>query len=142
MNANRPWIGIVTLGTAVACVVALLVAILGAAAGELAAEPEAASPPPSSPAPQREALPVQSYEGMLTDSVCGAKHKASIGEGASDCARACVHAGASFALIDGDKVYILEGDYSLLKRVAGQRVRITGSLKGSAITVTGVAGAS
>jgi hypothetical protein len=152
MNGNRPWIQIVTLGTAIACVLALLIAILGTAAGELAADPEPGSAPQSSPepatllqsspTPRHYARPEQNFEGMVTDSVCGARHKATIGEAAGNCARACVHAGASFALIDGDKVYTLEGDYALLKPVAGQRVRILGSQRGNAITVTAVAGAS
>ncbi len=32
------------------------------------------------------------------------------GKTAGDCARMCVHGGAAFALVDGDKTYLLDGD--------------------------------
>jgi hypothetical protein len=81
----------------------------------------------------------QTYEGMITDTRCGAKHSAVIGLSASDCARACVHAGEHFVLVDGDSVYILEGESASLKQLAGQRVRIMGLLKGNKISVSSVA---
>jgi len=84
--------------------------------------------------------PTQSYEGMLTDTHCGAKHSAAIGKAAADCARVCVHGGERFALVDGDNVYVLEGDLESLKRMAGRRVRIAGSLNGNTIAVSSVAG--
>src|ERR1700692_529346 len=39
------------------------------------------------------AIQTQSYEGMITDTHCGAKHSAAIGMGAGDCARGWVHRG-------------------------------------------------
>jgi hypothetical protein len=80
----------------------------------------------------------QTYEGVVTDTHCGAKHSAAIGKTAADCARACVHGGEEFALVDGDTIYRLEGDQMLLKRVAGQRVRVVGTLKGNRLTVTSI----
>ena len=85
------------------------------------------------------AIQTQSYEGMITDTHCGAKHSAAIGMGAADCARVCVHGGEQFALVDGDSVYVLEGHLEALKRTAGQRVRIVGILNGNKISVSGVA---
>lgn len=91
-----------------------------------------ASAGPSSASPQ------QTYEGMITDTRCGAKHSVSIGKTASDCTRICVHSGEQFALIDGDQVYVLRGESSALKLVAGQRARVAGILNGRTIFVTAV----
>lgn len=89
---------------------------------------------------QSSAAATQSYEGVITDTHCGAKHSAAIDKAAADCARVCVHGGEQFALVDGDNVYVLEGDLEVLKRMAGQRVRITGNLNGKTIAVSSVAG--
>jgi hypothetical protein len=132
MKANRFWIELITLCTAIACALALLFATLGAAAGAATAEPE--------PSQASELAPTQqhTYEGMVTCTRCGAKHKATIGKTATDCTLACVQGGAQFALVDGDKTYILLGDIVVLKRIAGQRVEVTGALHGNAIKVTSV----
>ncbi len=81
----------------------------------------------------------QNYEGMITDTHCGAKHSAAIGLAASDCARVCVHGGEQFALIDANNLYMLEGNTEAVKRMAGQRVRIAGILSGDKISVSSVA---
>lgn len=57
---------------------------------------------------------------------------------ASDCTRSCVHAGEHFVLVDGDAVYTLEGEEALLKKLAGQRVKILGRLSGNQIAVASV----
>ena len=75
---------------------------------------------------------------MVTDTRCGAKHSAAFGMTAADCTRVCVRAGEQFALVDGETVYVLEGDTAALKRAAGQRVKIVGSLTGSKISVSSV----
>ncbi len=139
MKRNRLWIEIIALGSVMACMVALLIATLGAAValtGQPASGQEIESPaPPAAPSvPQAEAG--QSYEGMVTCSMCGAKHSAKLGENASDCTLSCVRAGAKFALIDGDKVYQLDGDPSLLKKIAGQRAHIIGIARGNTIQVS------
>ncbi len=127
----RFWIEMLALISVIACAVALFLATLGAAAGAAGVKP-ASEPPPHPSAPQ-------SYEGIITDSHCGAKHSAAVGMGAADCTRACVHSGESFALVDGDKTYNLEGEAAALKRVAGQRVKIVGTLNGKTISVAAVA---
>jgi hypothetical protein len=38
-----------------------------------------------------------------------------------------VHSGERFALIDGEKAYVLEGESARLKRLAGERVKIAGT---------------
>jgi hypothetical protein len=83
-------------------------------------------------------MQTESYEGVITDTHCGAKHSAAIGMAAADCTRACVHGGEQFALVDGETVYLLEGGMEALKRVAGQRVRIVGTINGNTISVASV----
>ena len=79
------------------------------------------------------------YEGMITDTHCGAKHDPSIARSATDCVRACVHGGAQFALVFGDRTYILRGDPAVFKRLAGERARVAGTLNGNTITVSSAA---
>lgn len=129
MNTKQFWIELVALCISIACGLALLLATLGVAAGAATGEPE------SSQAAEPSAIQLQTYEGVVTCTHCGAKHKAAIGKKASDCTLACVHGGAQFALVDGDKTYLLRGDAGILKRIAGQRGTVTGSLNGNTITV-------
>jgi hypothetical protein len=79
---------------------------------------------------------------MVTDSRCGAKHSPGIAKNASNCVLICVHGGAKFALIDGDEVYILDGDVDQVKKVAGQRAKITGAVNGNTIEVSSVVAGS
>jgi hypothetical protein len=122
MKACRFWIEIVVVGTGVACLLALLIATLGVVAGTAAALER--------PGEQR------SYEGMVTCSRCGARHSAKLGKTAAECTLVCVHGGAQFALVDGDKAYLLDGDAILLKKIVGLRARIVGSVTGNTIRVS------
>jgi hypothetical protein len=126
MRYHRFWIEIVLLGSAVALALALLLATLGAAAG--AAESARASS-------QLSPSGTTSVEGMVTCSRCGAKHSAALDRSASTCVRVCVHGGASFALVNADATYLLDGDLSVLKKLAGQRARVTGTRDGQTIRV-------
>lgn len=125
MRYHRFWIEIIVVGTAVAFVLALLLASLGAAASAASGEHETAG----SNGPRV-------FEGMVTCSSCGAKHPASLNRPASTCVRICVHAGANFALVEDDSLYLLDGDKVALKEVAGQRARIIGVLNGRTIKVS------
>ena len=73
---------------------------------------------------------------MIKDMHCGAKHDPSIAKSATNCVRVCVHGGAQFALVVDDKTYILHGDPAVLKKVAGERARIVGTLNGNTIAVS------
>ncbi len=129
MKMNRVWIEIVMLGTVIACALALLLATLGVAAN--AATDDAAA---------RQEMSIQkTYEGMVTCSRCGAKHSAALAQTADACVRVCVHGGAKFSLAEADSTYLLDGDMSALKKLAGQRVRVTGELTGKTIRVSSVA---
>ena len=144
MKAKRFCIEILTLGTAVACTLALGIAALGAAAGadfqENAQENVQQHALKTAPTPSPQTAPEtgQTYKGMVTDTHCGARHQAAIDKTAADCTRACVRTGAQFALVDGDKTYILSGDLDQLKQVAGLRSRIVGTLNGDTIAVSSV----
>lgn len=128
----RFWVEMLLMVTAIACALAFLIATLGAAAGAAAEDPESGQPAQSS------AVQPQSYRGMVTDTRCGARHSSEIAQTAADCTRLCVHAGERFSLVDGDRVYVLEGEPANLKRVAGERVRIVGTLNGNTISVSSV----
>src|SRR5260370_20347502 len=136
MRSRHFWIEIVGLCTVIACSVALLIA-LGVEAAVAATEPKPGQSVVSSSAPAARPAPdQQTYEGMITDAHCGAKHLASMSKTAADCARSCVHAGSQFALVDGDKTYILSGDPQRLKRAAGLRVKVVGMLSGDPIPLS------
>ena len=130
MKPHWFWIEIVAIATAAACALALLIATLGVVAG--------AATGALQPSHAKQAAAEQSYEGVVTCSRCGARHSAALGRTAADCARICVHGGAQFALVSGDKTYLLEADLYTLKRLAGQRVGIVGVATGNTIRVSSV----
>ena len=135
MKSNRFWLEIIALGSAIALGIALLIATLGAAAVAVAALDASA----------QEAAPLptaKTYEGMVSCARCKAKHPATLARTATNCVLTCVHNGAGFALIDGDKVYQLTGDVSDLKKFAGQRARVTGVAEGDTIAVSSIASPS
>jgi hypothetical protein len=136
VRRNRVWIEIVLLGTAIACALALLLATLGAAAGVAAGEVGVRQDTP------QETTKAQTYDGMVTCSRCGAKHSADLRQTAASCTRACVSGGAGFVLVDADETYVLDGDLNILKRFAGQRASIIGTLNGKTIRVSSVAAQS
>jgi hypothetical protein len=130
---NGFWIGVITLCAGAAFGLALGLAVVGAAVlafGQTAEPPQSAAPPTDRQ---------QTYVGMVTCSRCLARHSATIGATATDCARVCIRDGSNFSLVNGDHTYLLEGVPEPLKRVAGQRVRIVGALNGGTITVAFVA---
>jgi hypothetical protein len=128
VNSRSVWTEIILLATATAFALALLLATLGAAAGLAVGQ---AQPQPAAMA--------QSFEGMVTCSRCGAKHQPALDRSASTCVRVCVHGGSSFALINDESAYLLDGDLSSLKKLAGQRARVTGTRIGNTIKVTTIA---
>jgi hypothetical protein len=79
------------------------------------------------------------FNGMITDSRCGARHLKSSHQNSGDCARACVRKGASYILLDGDRRYRLAGGDDVLERRAGQRAVVTGTRHGNTIVVNSAA---
>lgn len=132
---------ILALTIAIACASAIFIASVGAGARAGYNEPKSALSAQSSAVQSELVRPdvnQQTYEGIITDTHCSAKHSAAFGKTAADCTRACVHSGEQFALVDGDKMYVLEGKPAALKRAAGARVKIAGTLTRDTISVTSV----
>ena len=83
----------------------------------------------------------QTWTGNISDSACGAKHEeAAEGQGKMpdrECTQACVRGGSKYVLVaDGKVVQIANQDNNDLATHAGHRVKLTGELKGNAITVS------
>jgi len=83
----------------------------------------------------------QTWTGNISDSACGAKHEeAAEGQGKMpdrECTQACVRGGSKYVLVaDGKVVQIANQDNKELATHAGHRVKVTGELKGNAITVS------
>jgi hypothetical protein len=133
MKTNRVWIEIVLWGAATACALALVMASLGVVGAAL----DSFGATQTSPSPTE-----HTYDGMVTCSRCGAKHSAALGYTAEVCVRICVHGGAQFALVNADATYLLDGDVGVLKKLAGQRARVVGSLSGNTIRVASVTAAT
>ena len=82
----------------------------------------------------------QTFTGIVSDSMCGAKH-AMAGDAAA-CTRACVSKGSKYALVVGDKVYTLDtNDKAILDTLdqhAGSKLTVTGTERDNTIAVTSV----
>jgi hypothetical protein len=85
----------------------------------------------------------QSLTGQISDSMCKAKHEEAA-EGAGkmadhDCTVSCVKGGSKYVLISDGRIYqITNQTLADVEKLAGQAVKITGDVKGDAITVTKV----
>ena len=83
----------------------------------------------------------QTWTGQISDSACGAKHEeAAEGQGKMpdrECTVACVRGGSKYVLVSDGKVFqIANQDNKDLAAHAGHTVKMTGEIKGSAITVS------
>jgi hypothetical protein len=83
----------------------------------------------------------QTFTGEVGDAMCGRKHMED--EPAAECTRACVAHGSKFALIVGEKIYILDTTdktaLATLDKQAGKTATVSGTLDGDTITVSSVA---
>lgn len=72
----------------------------------------------------------KTFTGEISDGMCGLKHM--MEGGAKECTLKCVDGGSKFVLADTahNKVYELS-DQSKPKEYAGQKVKVTGTLKGN-----------
>jgi hypothetical protein len=82
----------------------------------------------------------QKFTGEVGDAMCGRKHM----EGTpAECTRTCVEHGSKFALIVGEKIYILDATdkaaLATLDQQAGKNATVTGTLNGDTIEVSAVA---
>jgi hypothetical protein len=81
----------------------------------------------------------RTFIGEVGDAMCGRQHM----EGTpAECTRACVAHGSKFALIMGEKIYILETTdktaLATLDNQAGRNATVTGTLDGDTIEVSSV----
>ncbi len=79
------------------------------------------------------------FIGLVSDSNCGPRHKLR-DKSAEECTRTCQRAGAAYVLVAGEKIYRLKGDANDVGVLAGQKVRVTGTLQGDTIAVKAVKG--
>jgi|SRR5689334_10879230 len=93
---------------------------------------------PAQPVDARGAASTPTFAGMITDSRCGARHRMNSGKTSAECARSCVRHGGHYVLVDGEKVYALEGYRDQLERLAGERANVVGTLEGDTIKVKAV----
>jgi hypothetical protein len=77
----------------------------------------------------------RTFTGEISDEMCGLKHM--MAGGAKQCTLECVDGGSKFILADPEhqKVYGLS-DQKKLRQFAGEKVKVTGTLKGSTIEVS------
>lgn len=79
----------------------------------------------------------QSFEGIVSDTMCGKKHMMP-GKTDSQCVQECAKSGSSYALVEGAGVYTLAVKPQTIAPFAGKHVHIEGSLKDNTITVTSI----
>jgi hypothetical protein len=140
---HRPAISLIgfcvmtTLGTAFT-----LAFIVAGGAVALASHQDALQQPKNPSITQAPLVPTPvaaTFNGMITDSSCGARHRKKSGQNSADCARACVRQGATYVLVDGDRRYRLTGGDDVLDRLAGQRANVVGTRQGDTIAVDSAA---
>jgi hypothetical protein len=75
--------------------------------------------------------------GVVTDTMCGAKHMISGNDAA--CVHTCVRGGAHYALLAGEKVYPLAGQDEALQKLAGETANVNGTMNpGGVIQLTSI----
>jgi hypothetical protein len=79
----------------------------------------------------------QTLTGEVGDAMCGTKHM----EGApAECTRTCVSHGSKYALVVGDKIYVLNTSdkamLALLDQQAGKKATVTGTINGTSVDVS------
>lgn len=127
MKSRGFWFQTVGLSVSVAVLFAAIIALLSATA--VLAFSQKDSPDPQS---------AQTLTGVLTDSRCAGRHPSESRMTSSQCTLFCIKQGASWALVDGDTVYVVKGDSPAFDRLAGQRVKLTGSVDGNSIKVQSI----
>lgn len=128
------WLELISLIAATALGLATALATISAGAALAVAQAQRPRPPVQ----KYQAGGLRTFSGVVTDSFCGAKHDTSMNQTAAGCTRICLKQGARFALVDGDRVYGLTGETGSLDRAAGQRVKLSGTLKGDTISVNSI----
>jgi hypothetical protein len=109
--------------------------VIGAVLTTLSANKAAATSQPSGTHDQ-----VTSLVGIVVDALCAGKtaeHR-----NPAECARLCAKAGARYALVVDNKIYVLDADQKLreqLDLLAGERAKVVGTVNSEVMKVTSVA---
>jgi hypothetical protein len=135
MEKNRFWLGLVGLTAAAACVLALALALVSATTALAFASRQ---DPSGLDGGQDASGPQRIFSGVVTDTTCGARHRAT-DKNAAQCTKERVENGASYALVNGDRVYRLQGNTTEMGKHAGQRAQISGQIEGDVVTVSSIA---
>ena len=86
--------------------------------------------------------------GEISDAACGASHAKMMTQHKDlksdrDCTLACVKAGSKYVLVSDGKVYNIDNQFlPALEQQAGQRVTVTGDVKGDTITISKISPAT
>src|SRR5262245_34179159 len=83
----------------------------------------------------------ETWTGEITDSACKHEHvPVAEGEGvlpAPECVKVCIRGGSKYMLAVDEKIYEIENQkHPDLAKFAGKPVKLTGELKGNAITIS------
>ena len=76
----------------------------------------------------------ETFTGVITDTMCGAKHGMMKGQPDDQCIKACVKGSSGYALFDGKNVLKLS-DQKQSGKYAAQRVKVTGVYNASTKTI-------
>jgi hypothetical protein len=76
----------------------------------------------------------QTITGIVTDTMCGAKHNMTKGQSDDDCTRLCVKSAREFALYDGKTLWKLS-DQKTPARFAAKPVKVTGTPDSRSMTI-------
>ena len=90
--------------------------------------------------PRQGTAAIKTLTGVVSDSMCGAKHMAN--KTPAECTRECVKAGSDYALVVGKEVYVLKGDQTAIDKFAGNRATVKGAVSGNTVTVQSIAAAN
>jgi hypothetical protein len=89
------------------------------------------------PVPNGDAGAEQELTALVSDAICrGMYFRKAVTP--FSCTLKCVHDGAAYALVVGDKVYVLEGHRAELDKFAGSHATIRGQVSGNRIGVDSV----
>lgn len=69
----------------------------------------------------------ESFTGVVTDTMCGAKHTMMKDQPDDKCVKMCVKGSSEYGLFDGKNVFKLS-DQSKPAKYAAQKVKVTGTL--------------
>ena len=137
MKHRSSWLSLIVSCVLMSVGAAVAFAIIVAAGSAALADRQN---PDSEPQAQQQAIspasPGESYQGVVTDSRCGARHKRNSRLNPTECARLCVREGSRYILVDGNRRYKLMGSQEALEKFAGQRIRVSGMRQGETIQVS------